>query len=60
MNLVYLSIIKINNMNKENVLDLVEVLLDDYLYFKSIGDYESAEECNNEIEKYLDKVMGDE
>jgi hypothetical protein len=47
-------------MNKENVLDLVEVLLNDYLYFKSIGDYESAEECNNEIEKYLDKVMGDE
>jgi hypothetical protein len=47
-------------MNKENVLDLVEVLLNDYLYFKSIGDYESAEECNDEIEYYLDKVMGDE
>ena len=61
MNLVYLSIIKkLKVMKKENVLDLVEVLLDDYLYFKSIGDYESAEECNNEIEKYLDKVMGDE
>jgi hypothetical protein len=44
-------------MSKENVLDLVEVLLNDYLYFKSIGDYETAEECNNEIEYYLDKVM---
>jgi hypothetical protein len=47
-------------MKKENVLDLINVLLEDYYYFKNVGDYETAEDINNEIEKYLDKIMGDE
>jgi hypothetical protein len=47
-------------MKKENVLDLINVLLEDYYYFKSVGDYETAEDINGEIEYYLDKVMGDE
>ena len=60
MNFVYSSIIeKSNIMKRENVLDLIEVLLEDHSYFKSIGDHETAEECNNEIEYYLDKIMGD-
>ena len=44
-------------MKRENVLDLIEALLDDYLYFKSIGDHEAAEDIDNHIEYYLDKIM---
>ena len=46
-------------MKKENILDLISVLLEDYTYYKSIGALEAAEECENEIEKYLDKIMAD-
>ena len=44
-------------MSKENVLDLIEVLLEDHSYFKSIGDHEAAEDIDNHIEYYLDKIM---
>jgi hypothetical protein len=60
MNFVYLSIIKkIRVMKKENILDLINVLLEDYAYYKSIGALEAAEECGDEIEKYIDKIMAD-
>jgi hypothetical protein len=43
-------------MNQENILNLVHALMDDYIYFKRTGDIEAAEECINEISKYLDKA----
>jgi hypothetical protein len=46
-------------MEKENILNLINVLLEDYTYYKNIGALEAAEECENEIEKYLDKIMAD-
>jgi len=46
-------------MKKENILDLINVLLEDYAYYKSIGALEAAEECGDEIEKYIDKIMAD-
>jgi hypothetical protein len=43
-------------MNQENILNLVSALMDDYIYFKRIGENEAADECINEISKYLDKA----
>jgi hypothetical protein len=46
-------------MKKENVLDLIDSLITDYLYFKSVGDFDAAEEVDLEIEKYIDLIMAD-
>ena len=46
-------------MKKENILDLINVLLEDYTYYKNIGALEAAEECENVIEKYIDLIMAD-
>jgi hypothetical protein len=43
-------------MKKENVLNLVNALMEDYLYFKEIGDFEAAKECHNEMMSYLNKI----
>jgi len=46
-------------MKKENVLDLIDSLITDYLYFKSVNDWDAAEEVDLEIEKYIDLIMAD-
>ena len=46
-------------MNKENILDLIEALVIDYLYFKSINEFETADKIDKEIEKYIDLIMAD-
>ena len=46
-------------MKKENVLDLIDLLVTDYLYFKSIGAWDAADEVDLEIEKYIDLIMAD-
>ena len=47
-------------MNQENILNLVHALMDDYIYFKRTGNVEAAEECMNEINKYLIKAEATE
>jgi len=47
-------------MNQENILNLVHALMDDYIYFRRSGDNEAAEECMNEIDKYLAKAENTE
>jgi len=44
-------------MKKENILDLIDSLVTDYLYFKSIGAWDAADEVDLEIEKYIDLIM---
>jgi len=46
-------------MTKENILDLIDSLVSDYLYFKSIGEWDAADEVDLEIEKYIDLIMAD-
>lgn len=44
-------------MKKENILDLINVLIEDYLHFKSTGDWDAAEEVDKEIEKYINEII---
>ena len=46
-------------MKKENILDLIDSLVIDYLYFKSVGEWDAANEVDLEIEKYIDLIMAD-
>jgi hypothetical protein len=46
-------------MKKENILDLIDVLITDYLYFKSVGEWDEADKVDKEIEKYIDLIMAD-
>lgn len=43
-------------MDNKNILDLINTLEEDYLYFKSVGDVEAALDCLSEIDYYLDKM----
>ena len=43
-------------MKNEEILNLINILESDYLYFKSVGDVEAALDCLSEIDYYLDKM----
>jgi hypothetical protein len=43
-------------MKNEEILNLINTLENDYLYFKSVGDVEAALDCLSEIDYYLDKM----
>ena len=46
-------------MVKENILDKLMWLEKDYVYYRHIGDYESALDCLDWMEYYLDELLGD-